>query len=532
MAARSVDETAADDGADRPLSRSGSRLRPAAPVVAALIAAAVMLAMGLWGLGRGSAMGNDETATRWAAGLPLDRLRHLLGHLDAVHGFYYLLMHAWFRAVGDTPTIMRVPSVLSMAAAAGVVVLIGYRLTGTLTAALTAGLVVAFTPSTSFYGQTARSYAMVFLLAGVLTLLLLAALDAETAAQRDTGAIARRWVAYAVLCAALGYLNELALLLLIAHGTTLLLTRLENRIRAHWLAASALGGAAVIPLIAVSSNQVAALNGDTRPSWSTVGQTFQEFFGERPAISVPLALLAIIGLLPVRGLPAGRPQLASVALPMLALPPAILIIESSVGRPLYHDRYVLFGEIGAALLVGAGTDRLARWVGALRARSTAGPTTPAGRTQVALAALVCLAALLVDLPAQQDFRTADSRTYNLGGAAQFVHDYAAPGDAVLFLSGFYRKVRLGYPQYFHDLPDIAMAKSPEQTGDFHGTTKPFAALRPLILEHTRVWAIGSPPDVPLPPGGKQAELLLRQRFEQVRSRDFAGVTVELWQRSD
>ena len=57
-------------------------------------------------------MGNDEVATRWAALLPLHELFHLLNNVDAVHGLYYLLMHAWM-VVGTSPTVMRIPSVIS-----------------------------------------------------------------------------------------------------------------------------------------------------------------------------------------------------------------------------------------------------------------------------------------------------------------------------------------------------------------------------------------------------------------------------------
>src|SRR5438552_3073839 len=92
-------------------------------------AAAAMTAAGLWGLSRESAMGNDEVVSRWAALLSLRQLAHLLRHVDAVHGLYYLLLHGWM-AVGTSPTVMRIPSVICMAAAAAMIAILGRRLTG------------------------------------------------------------------------------------------------------------------------------------------------------------------------------------------------------------------------------------------------------------------------------------------------------------------------------------------------------------------------------------------------------------------
>ena len=62
--------------------------------------------LGVWGLARHDAMGNDEIVTRYASTLSLGQLAHLLEHTDIYHGFYYLLMHPWV-AVAAPP---RAPS--------------------------------------------------------------------------------------------------------------------------------------------------------------------------------------------------------------------------------------------------------------------------------------------------------------------------------------------------------------------------------------------------------------------------------------
>ena len=55
--------------------------RAAARYAPAGAAALVMVVLGLWGLARDSAMGNDEVATRWAALLSLRELAHLLNNV-------------------------------------------------------------------------------------------------------------------------------------------------------------------------------------------------------------------------------------------------------------------------------------------------------------------------------------------------------------------------------------------------------------------------------------------------------------------
>ncbi|MYR58532.1 hypothetical protein GTY54_20600, partial [Streptomyces sp. SID625] len=72
-------------------------MRAALPAVApAALPAALALALGLWGIGRRDSMWRDESVTHQVAHRSLGDLGRLLGHIDAVHGLYYLLMHAVF----------------------------------------------------------------------------------------------------------------------------------------------------------------------------------------------------------------------------------------------------------------------------------------------------------------------------------------------------------------------------------------------------------------------------------------------------
>jgi mannosyltransferase len=499
-------------------------------------------------------MGNDEVATHWAALLPLRELAHLLSNVDAVHGLYYLLMHGWM-ALGTSPAVMRIPSVIAMTAAAVLTVVIGTRLTGSGWAGLFAGLIMVLTPSISFYAQTARSYAMVLACVLGSTLALLYAMEAEAdgEAGSGTGGLRRwlgwRWLTYSGLIALGGYLNEMSLLVLAAHAITVLLARYGRPAFERWAAAAARGAALVAPLVLISAAQHGAVGWIPRPGLTDLRVLFQDYFGATTVVTVLLAVCAAAALAPPPGTwrrrPAAAPgqagaagqastapepawwrsggiSLPSVAAPLLLVPAAILILESLVAVPLYVDRYVLFGEAGAALLAGAGIYRVGRWL-----HDAAGRRTLIWVPGV----IVCLCVLGLQLGPQHRVRTPESRRYDYGGPSRYVGADAQPGDGVLFFGSFYRKARLGYPRDFRDTSDFALAVSPLRAGDFRGRDKPFDITFPLMLNHRRIWVIGVRPSARLPAGPmRQESMVLERDFSLVAERHFHGILVTLWLR--
>src|SRR5215469_8135924 len=408
--------------------------------------AAVMAVMGLWGLARDSAMGNDEVATRYAAMLSLRQLAHLLRHVDAVHGFYYLLIHGWI-ALGNSPEVLRIPSVMAMIAAVAMTAALARRLTGSSLTALLAGLIMALTPAISYYAQTARSYALVFACAVGSTLVLLRALAAETSPSRERGQVARLWVLYGALAVLGGYLNEMALLVPAAHAVTIWLARCDRAIVVRWAATAAASVILVIPLAVISSRQGAAIAWIAPPNPANVKLLIHDYLGATLAADVVVFALVAAGTLllasdgastGLRWLRAGTISLQSVAVPLLTVPAGLLIIESFIAKPLYVDRYVLYGEAGAALLAASGLVAIGQRV---RATGWRVPTwVPA--------AVACLCILLLQLTPQMRVRTPQSRKYDFGGPARYVEASARPGDGILFFDAFYRKDRLGYPQDF------------------------------------------------------------------------------------
>jgi mannosyltransferase len=275
----------------------------AAACAPAVVVAAAMAVLGWWGIARRSAMGNDEVATRWAARLSLRELAHLLNHMDAVHGLYYLVMHGWM-AVGTSPAVMRIPSVIAMSVAAVLIVVIGRRLTGSAWAGLFAGLIMVLTPSISYYAQTARSYAMVVACVAGSTLALIYALETEAAG--GPGArpghrrpwLGHRWLIYGGLVALGGYLNEMSLLVLAAHGVTVLLARYGRPALARWAAAAAGGAVLVVPLALLSIKEHDPIGWIGPPSLAALRLLIQDYFGVETVVTVLIACCAVAALLP------------------------------------------------------------------------------------------------------------------------------------------------------------------------------------------------------------------------------------------
>lgn len=515
----------------------------AASAAPAVTPAAVMAVLGLWGLARDSSISNDEAATRIAAQLSLGQLSHVLRHIDAVHGLYYLLMQGW-AAVGTSPTVLRLPSVAAMSAGAALVAILARRLSGSGWTGLFAGLVTALTPVISYYAQTARSYALVFACVAGATLALVTALRAETA---QTGQARRPWVAYAALIALGGYLNEMSLLVLAAHAVTVAAGRYRRAARWHWALAGGAGAVLVAPLVLLSAAQHADVSWIGPPNATDLRVLFRDYFAVTPVAAAILVACAVVALLPdsagrgeraaseaaasTQGAePAGRARwwrrgglsLPSVALPLLLVPALLLLGESLVGKALYVDRYVLYGEAGAALLAGAGMYRIGAWL-----RAAIGQRWLAWVPGV----LLCVAVLLLQLGPQHSVRTPQSRLYDFSRPPRYISARARPGDGVLFFDTFFRKERLIYPRDFRNTDDFGMAVPPVQDGTFRGIDKPFATTLPLMLEHRRIWVVGLRPSPRLSTALLRLQsLALTRHFTLASERHFRGIDVTLWVR--
>ncbi|GII59025.1 mannosyltransferase [Planotetraspora thailandica] len=455
------------------------RLTLVAPAVIALVA-------GFWGLARGS-MWNDEATSYIVAARALPDLWRTLGHIDAVHGFYYLLLHPLASITSDPATneiLLRLPSVLATGVAAAGVAAIAQR-TASLRAGLFSGLAYATTPVVSFYAQEARSYALVSAAVVLSTLLLV---EASRRTER------RWWVLYALATALACLLNLFAGLVLVAHATTLVLTRQRAAVLRRWALACLAVAVAIAPLAWICSRQTQQVAWLPKPHWETVQELITRFAGSGVLLVLILAL-ALAAFLPKRL--TGKPRighhavptatvgtdrriaLPAVAAPLAVLPPSLLLLVSQV-KPFYQDRYILYAICGIALLTGAGLHNLA---GVLERSRALRPLS------VLAASALLLATAALALPAQKEVRRTDSRNDDIAAAARVIHDNAHSGDAVLFLPSGGRIVAETYPKDFADVRDIALMRSGAEVGRLSAKEQPADQIITTLEHMPRVWVI-------------------------------------------
>ncbi|MFG2885401.1 glycosyltransferase family 39 protein, partial [Streptomyces sp. NPDC048297] len=458
-----------------------------------------MLGFGLWGLDRGG-MWRDEAVTYQVARRSVPQIWRLLHGVDAVHGLYYLLMHAVL-AVHPGEVVLRLPSVCAAAATAGLVAALGARLARP-RVGLWAGLLYAVSPMAGHYAQEGRSYALVAAGAAGATLLFVRAVQGDGS-----------WWAYGVALGLTCWLHEFAVLLLLAHALTLVCARAGAPVWRGWGCAATLVGLALLPMAFVSHAQSAQVAWLRRPTIETAQGLLRTFLGPTDGVywaCLALALVALAGLVGRRG----EVSCAGVALPLAVVPPLALMLASQMS-PLYVDRYVLYALGGAPLLVAAGVDRVAGVLGRLL------PSLPLTLTGV----VAVLLAVVHQLPLLRDDRAPAHRPDDLAAVSLAAQRALRPGDPVLFLPGQTRNAALAYPEAFRGVRDLGLAVPAPESGTLYGREADAATLRGRTARLDRVWVVADPAVLtgrrpPRSPAERAELALLAEEF--MPAREFAG----------
>jgi len=437
--------------------------------------ALLALVLGLYQMGR-PVLWRDELASWSFASRPVSGLIASARHTGATQLAYYLLLHGWIAAFGDSADAMRTLSVLAMAGAAACVALVGRHLAGD-RAGLASGLLFALVPSVSRFAQEVRFYAPAVLVAMLATLLLLRALDRPTVP---------RWLAYAACLALLGYFDLVALSVVAGHvaGAVLRLWHDNNRRQLLFLPAVAIGLAACLPIVVAGASQA---NGQigwiARPSPTLT--TFA-FFGRNLFYSTSVAT-ALIVLALLAWAVAWREAAFMTA---LAIAPVLAVWLISQGPHSYFFPRYLLATVGAwAILAGIGLSRL--------------------DARIAAAAVLVVAILgagdqqVIREPGAHDwpaYPVGSGGAYNdFAGAATFVAGQAKAGDGIVYQSKKAPWLMIGYGlQYYlardmpHGVPvprELFIARTAAQAG----------TLYPVLCKHPaaclgsepRIWVVGS-----------------------------------------
>jgi mannosyltransferase len=449
---------------------------------------AVTLAVTLWGISAPSYW-RDEAATLSAVSRSLPQLVLMLGHIDAVHGLYYLALWPLVKVAGTGELVTRFPSALAMAAADLGVAAIARELSSR-RAALCAGLVFAALPMVSVQGHNARPYAMVTATAVLASYLLLRAV-ADPRPRWFTG--------YGLSLTLTGYLHLFALLLVPAHTITLMgLTtgraaapgggqlrssgeprgRWRLLVARRWLVTVAAVGLAATPVGILGWLQRGQIAWIRKPGWHDVSTLATSLTLGSAASAALIGALAVLGAARGPGRRAGcsGTGLIWLAAPWLVLPPVMLLAVSQI-NPVYSLQYVTFCLPAVALLAGAGLAALS-W--------------PWRTTVLALIAALAL-------PVQLAVRGPGSGG-SLRAAAQVLAASERPGDAVIYPGpGAYPGPgipadNLAYPDGFGQLRDIGLAESAARAEQLNGTSVPLAVLKQRECGVHRIWAVEMGPD--------------------------------------
>ncbi|MGK9148058.1 glycosyltransferase family 39 protein [Plantibacter flavus] len=428
----------------------------------------------------------DEAASVLAATRPLPVLWQMLGHVDAVHGAYYLFLHVWIGWFGSAEGVARFPSAVATGFAAAGVVVLARQLFGTPTGVL-AGLVFAIIPQVTRMGVEARSYAFGMAVAVWLTHWFIVLLRRRIVRRRD-------WVLFAVASAASVYLFLYLALLVLVHLAAAMSLRPGRAVVRRWLWSLSIALVLALPILiagVAERGQIAFLG---RRDYATASSVLVGQWFELPAFAMvawALMLIAPIGVLTSRRRTDERYGLAIIAV-WVVMPTAILIIGNELLTPMYNLRYVTFCTPAVAILIALGVRTL---VGAL-----SGTRTPLAGTALTFALLAGLAAPAI-IGQRGEFAKDDGS--DLRQTADVVAAHATAGDAIVFDQSVKpsRRSRLAidlYPTAFAGLDDVALTTSFRDRPSLWDAVRPLADVHAELLAHDTVWVVegsSATPDV-------------------------------------
>ncbi|MFD3838003.1 hypothetical protein ACFWWC_17345 [Streptomyces sp. NPDC058642] len=447
------------------------------------------IALGLWGIRRHDTMWGDESVTYQLAHRDLSQIWQTAQHADLVHALYYTVMHELFGLFGPGLLTLRLPSVLAMSVAASGVGLLALRLAGP-RAGLLAGLVFPLLPQVQKYAQEGRSYAMVCALVTWATYALVVSVPHRTR---------WRWAVYGLTMLLACLLHEFAVLALVAHGVTLVVSRVPRPVLRAWGVAAAGVVAGLLPLAICSAGQSGQL------SW--IGGPVRLRY---------LLVVAVLGVacarapLGVRG----PVRLSALAVPILVLP-GLLLLTASLVKPLFVDRYVLYSNVGVALLLGAWMDHFHRRQQSSRITWIA-----------AVAVLATLAALV---PPSLSLRTPQSRSNDVTAIGAAVRKEGRPGDGLLYLAGQHRILTAANPEDTRLLTDLALAQDPASSNTLAGVELPAREIAARMLEFDRIVAVrAAGAHSPANPQEEAKTRTLRRHFREYRTTHVNGARITVY----
>ncbi|MFJ3383571.1 MULTISPECIES: hypothetical protein [unclassified Curtobacterium] len=451
----------------------------------------------------------DEAATVTSAQRTWAQLWAELHSVDAVHGFYYALMHVWFWLVGYTPFTLRFPSALAIGVAAGLVVALGRRLGGK-RLGITAGLVFMALPRVQWAGGEGRPYATITTLSVCLTLVALTAVRRTRSGMRPT----RWWITYGVLALIAVTFNVYLALAVVAHAVVLLwitlarrfevrratMTRRSDKLPAPlvsrrtwvlWAIAAASAAVVASPFVLAVSSQSKQVSWIAGITGRTDAQVFATaWFGGVDWYAAGAWTLMGIGVVTsvvqahrrspsVRAL--FRMQAVRVALPLAVVPTAVLVGVTALGEHLYSPKYASLSLPFVAILIALAITLV--------------------RPRAVLAGAVVLA-LVLSVPTAIDVKTPrskqDSTWANAASIINATRDARPDADEGVVFGSVYghpgttaEVIRVAYPWAFTGMTDLGVSENGAESGVLWNRRGDLATTIPARLDDIdTVWFVG------------------------------------------
>ncbi len=478
--------------------------------------ALVTLILGFCQIGRPE-LWRDELTSWSFASRPVSSLIAAARHTGATQLAYYLMLHFWMAAFGDSADAMRALSVLAMAAAAACVALVGRRLAGA-RVGLLAGLVFALVPSVSRFAQEVRFYAPAVLVATLATLLLMRALDRPSAL---------RWLGYGACLGLLGYVDLVALSVVVGHAGGVALRWWQDRERRQlwFLPAAALGLAVCLPLVVAGSAQAKnQIKWIPRPG---LDLTDFAFFGRNLFYSTSMAAALIILAVLAWAVDWRK---AAFMMAVAVVPVAAVWLASQGPYSFFFARYLLPTVTAWAVLAGMGLARL--------------------DARVAAAAVLVIA--ILGAGDQQVIREPGAHSWasypvgsggsylDYAGAAAFVAGQARAGDGIVYQYPAWRWLMIGYGLQYYLARDMPNGVPVPRELFVKESAAQAAALYPVPCQHPAA-CLGAEPRIWVVSAGYQKSpyqavtptqaAVLRPRYRLVQVKHVRSLTVFLLTRT-
>lgn len=375
----------------------------------------------------------DEAATVLMAGRPWDSFTATIRNVDAVHAAYYLLMRGWAELFGFGTLAMRLPSAAAVAATSLVLVHLG-RAHSSMTVGVLAGIIYPLIPAVVWAAGEARSFALSALLAALVLLTLVRALDRPT----------DRWrwalLALAITAASWTFLFSI----LMVPGALIFVTREQWRRR--WPAITAATVAALagtVPLALFAAGQRRQVSWIPDAGWGSTLETIlteQYLRGTGQSFALLFWGLLAIGVVIAWTTQQDDRRLIVAYATIVGVPTLALALSGPVlGEPMYVQRYLLFTAPALVMLVALVLAR---------------------RSMDAIAVILVILLVVGAGPSLRSRLDPMSKS-SWPLAVETLGSRAEPGDAMIAFSSHLTGARAIYPESVGSLPLLNETVTPQ-----------------------------------------------------------------------